>query len=158
MNQTASGRIGHFHEVPYAMPGRENISADRTPVKNEVLTIDLTSEMKNGFSGNVLIQFKDGAITGILRPPRKPVNVDTKRLARSIEQAEYRIKNDYQKKLEAHKAGNLYSETEKMQKIIDQSKANVEAWRREIKTAEESERDYQAALSELGARIKAAVK
>ena len=155
---TQSARVGHVHEVPYAMPGRENQSIDRTVPTKEPLNINFDQERKDRFTGHNLITWEDGQITSILRSSPKPVFVDTAKLARMIAQAEHRIKNDYTPKLEKLKAGNLYSETEKMQKIIDQSKANTAAWRREIETAEESERNYQAALSELGARIKAAVK
>lgn len=158
MNQSQqSAKVGTFHAVPYPLTGRENQSIDRAPVAKEPLSVNLSQEQKDEFSGNVLIQFKDGKILAVLRPPRKPVFVDTAKLVRMIAQAEHRI-NDHTQKLEKFKAGGLYSEAERVQKTINESRKNISAWKREIETAEAAEKDYQDALSELAVRIKAAAR
>lgn len=154
---TQSAKVGHVHQTPYPLPGRENQPVDR-PAESKTLTVDFSQEVKDRFTGHELITWEDGAITGILRSPRKPVFTDTKKLERMITQAEHKIKNVHVPEIEKLKTKNHYSDMERVQKIVDQARANVKAWQAEIGRAQEAERDYMEALASLNAAIKNAVK
>jgi hypothetical protein len=158
MQTSQSARVGRVHQTPYAMPGKENMPVDRGPAESKTLTVDFSQEVKDRFTGHELITWEDGQITGILRPPRKPIFTDTKKLERMIAQAEHKIKNVHFPEIEKLKTKNHYSDMERVQKIVDQSRANIKAWETEITTAEQAEKDYQDAVKEINSKIRAAVK
>jgi len=156
--ETQSARVGHYRATPYPLPGRENAPIDRTASTKEPFIVNFDQERKDRFTGHELITWEDGAITDILRPPRKPIFTSVKKLERMITQTEHKIKNVHVPEIEKLKSKNLFSEVERVQRVIDAGKGNIKAWQAEIRTAEEAAKDYALALVSLNKKIRDAIK